>query len=480
MEDNSKNVVIFSFVIYLVVLTNEQPNNTSSNFSKSVEICDKCDCTIYPNLFLLNCANRDLHNIFTIWPEHQNRTIRATFSNNVISTLEKFPNTNTSVMVSLDHCSIKYLSAGLFENMKNIKYIDLSYNLITIEELSSEKFKGPYVKDEFEPIEVSHLNLAYNLIHSLPKSLFEHMPRLTTLNLEGNGIKILDEQTKAALVSIGSLKHLNLANNGLQQLPGDMLKSMTKLLKINLSKNRMTFVPNELANLNALEVLILDSNPIFELTDGLFNGLHNLVELSLNNLSNVYEVHSNTFRPLKKLVKLHLSNNPDLDVFEPDAFGMEDNMSLREVYLNNNNLIDIPSVLLDWPSLHIFEFNNNPLMCSCNLYNITKMLRRQITRLKAGPFCIGEEELSYQVFSLDDRVCKENYLPGLSFRTMTRAKFSMIRITLVTISLVALVGVFIVIVLIFMKQRKYGLLRNSQLSFSTTVLYNPLHGQPIL
>lgn len=79
---------------------------------------------------------------------------------------------------------------------------------------------------------------------------------------------------------------------------------------------------------------------------------------------------------------------------------------LFQLYLNNNNLIDIPSVLLDWSSLHIFEFNGNPFLCSCNLHNISRSLDKRITRLKAGPYCIGGEENSFQVFALDDRVCK--------------------------------------------------------------------------
>lgn len=86
-------------------------------------------------------------------------------------------------------------------------YID-NFNSIA-EQVSKEKFKGPFNNNENEPIEIRHLNLAYNRIHSLKKSLFEHMPRLEHLNLEGNSFKYIDLQTQAALTSVPTLEVSN-------------------------------------------------------------------------------------------------------------------------------------------------------------------------------------------------------------------------------------------------------------------------------
>lgn len=471
------SVVILLFFIISQIKSDDNPDGNFSNFETSVNVCNKCNCKTYDNVYFLNCKDRDMHHTLSNWPDHQNKTLRATFSYNNITTLEKFPTTNCSAMITLSHCGIKYLAPGLFENMKNVTYVDLSYNLITTEEMSKEKFKGPFNKNENEPIEITHLNLAYNRIHSLKKSLFEHMPRMKHLNLEGNGFKVLDLPTQAALTSVPHLEYLNLGNNGLREIPPELFKELRNLLEINLFKNRFTLVPDALSNLGALEVLILDSNPIYELTDGTFGGLDNLVELSLNNLTNVVDVHANTFTNLKKLRKLFMSDNKYLEVFEKDAFGRGKDLSLRELYLNNNNLIDIPSVLLDWSSLHTFEFNDNPLLCSCNLYNISRRLNKRITRLKAGPYCIEEEEISVQVFSLDDRVCRSSYEASISFSNELKRKFSVIRVSLITVSLVALTATFVAIVVCFAKQRKYGFLGQNQFSRSTTIMYNPLSRQ---
>ncbi|XP_044758563.1 leucine-rich repeat-containing protein 70-like [Coccinella septempunctata] len=472
--------VILCLLLIVSTRADDNPDENFSNFETSVDVCNKCECNTYSDLFFLNCKSRDMHHTLSNWPSHENKTLRATFSYNIITSLEKFPSSNCSAMLTLSHCSIKYLAPGLFENMKNVSYVDFSYNLLTGDQVSKEKFKGPYNNKENEPIEIRHLNLAYNRIHSLKKSLFEHMPRLKHLSLEGNRFKILDLQTQAALTSVPNLEYLNLGNNGLRELPRELFKELRKLLEINLFKNQFEQVPDVLANVDALEVLILDSNLIYELTDGTFAGFDNLIELSLNNLTNVVEVHANTFTPLKKLRKLFMSDNKYLEVIENDAFGRGNGMSIRELYLNNNNLMDIPSVLLDWPSLHVFEFNGNPLLCSCNLYNISKSLDKRITRLKAGPYCIGDEEMSFQVFSIDDKVCREGYLASLSFRNDFRRKFSAIRVVLITVSLVALTATFVAIVVCFAKQRKYGILGQNQFSRSTTILYNPLSRQPTL
>ncbi|KAL3272449.1 hypothetical protein HHI36_013929 [Cryptolaemus montrouzieri] len=242
----------------------------------------------------------------------------------------------------------------------------------------------------------------------------------------------------------------------------------------------MKFVPDCLGVVKTLEVLIMDSNPIYEMENGCFDAVPNLVELSLNNLNDVVEVHSNTFAPLKKLIKLHISNNKKLEYIEPDAFGEGQDATLKEVYMRNNALFDIPSVLLDWTKLHVFEFNDNPLVCSCNLRNISKLLSDRITRNKAGPYCIGRESRSYQVFSLDDQVCHPNYIPDISFTRTFKSRFSAIRIALVTTTIAAVLAVIVVIVICFAKQRKHGIFGRNELTRSTAVLYNPLNNQPNL
>lgn len=134
-------------------------------------------------------------------------------------------------------------------------------------------FKGPYNNTIYEPLALQHLDLSYNKIHSLQKDVFEHLPFLEVLNLEGNHFRVLDIVTQLALSSVPTLRVLNLANNDLTDLADDAVKELTKLTQINLSGNDLDFVPDTLLYVaKTLEVLRVDDNPIIELTDSTFKG----------------------------------------------------------------------------------------------------------------------------------------------------------------------------------------------------------------
>lgn len=77
-----------------------------------------------------------------------------------------------------------------------------------------------------------------------------------------------------------------------------------------------------------------------------------------------------------------------------------------QLYLNNNNIHDLSYTLLDWSKLSILEVNENPLDCSCNLYNITQDLSNDITRNAQGPYCVNPRTgLAQQMFYLKSDIC---------------------------------------------------------------------------
>lgn len=96
------------------------------------ELCkEKCNCKYIERMELdIDCTNRTLDNIISNWPPH-NTTIKATFSHNSFPTLKHLPKTDQVVEVVFSHCNIKYLEPKLFENVPNIRFVDLSHNLLT-------------------------------------------------------------------------------------------------------------------------------------------------------------------------------------------------------------------------------------------------------------------------------------------------------------------------------------------------------------
>lgn len=81
----------------------------------------------------MDCQNQGFSHILSNWPFEQPKEgkISATFAGNHITTLQGLPPTDAILDIVLSHCQITYLNPGLFEACVNVRYVDLSHNLIT-------------------------------------------------------------------------------------------------------------------------------------------------------------------------------------------------------------------------------------------------------------------------------------------------------------------------------------------------------------
>jgi Leucine-rich repeat (LRR) protein len=192
---------ILLYLLYCVVVV-----SCEEIYENSTKICTTCTCSKSDDaqVLTLNCTDRSLTHMWASWPPH-NTTIRATFTRNNFTSLQKLPPTDASVEVVFSNCNIQYLYPGVFESTINLMYLDLSYNQLTAGDISSDNFRGPYSGTDPESIALEHLNLAYNKIHTLYKNVFQFLPKLKRLNLEGNDFVVLDVQTQAALGKVPGL-----------------------------------------------------------------------------------------------------------------------------------------------------------------------------------------------------------------------------------------------------------------------------------
>lgn len=58
----------------------------------------------------------------------------------------------------------------------------------------------------YEPLEVEVLKLSRNGLHTLDPDLFEHLPMLKELSLDGNPFEVIDHPTLIALADIPLLQ----------------------------------------------------------------------------------------------------------------------------------------------------------------------------------------------------------------------------------------------------------------------------------
>lgn len=364
----------------------------------------QCDIFIQDgNNLTLNCSRRNIESI-PAWPEKINKltdkggNVLITFFNNSITNvtqLDRVP--GSKVAISFKSNKITQIEDDAFKNINHLVYLDLSNNRLAGDVLRSEIFQGTYKDGVYSNIALETLNLGLNRIHSLDKNLFQYTPNLTRLYLNNNPIEILDHVTILALSSATKLEVLDLAKTEIDTIPIDAFRGLVKLKQIDLSGNQFITVPESLSLVGStLQYLTFNNNPIVELDDDSFIGLTNLLELEVGENDYLEEVKRSTFTPLKSLRVLHLCHNRNLRYISHNAFrGIKDKWTLKEVYLDDNNLSELSTDLLPWDKLEVLGMSGNNWLCNCDLANIVT-IQGAGSKFRPGeiPYCAAPMRLS--------------------------------------------------------------------------------------
>lgn len=270
-------------------------------------------------------------------------------------------------ILDLKENRIEELKLGIFDPLKKLKHLDLSSNRL------KGKFIDPYIFNRTRQInflDFSRNDMSdapNNLLHAfqvlefldLDRCLLTHVPEFLTsgnlktlkhLILSTNYISSLENST--VFFNLIHLEVLDLADNAIEKISGDVFKPLNKLKVIILRRNRISHLPDTLF-LNMKSVANIDLS-------------HNMIET----------VPVNAFRGTS-VKNLNLSDN-------------------RFTYLIDNFCLELRN---SGAKLKKFYFNLNPWQCACltSLLDEVKRLGIEYNSINydgTHPICVTTNDVS--------------------------------------------------------------------------------------
>lgn len=175
--------------------------------------------------------------------------------------------------------------------------------------------------------------------------------------LDMNGNEITDIQPFPEDIKV---RRLQLAENKLTTLTGDMFTNLKYLLDIDLSSNNISTVdPNAFRDSHGLITIELQGNPLLPISSGPFLKCRSLLYLDISSC-NLTHLNDEFFTEIPLLTHLDLSENPLKEISEAVFKPL---ISLEELNLRKCNLTRlVPNLLIHQTHLKLLDLSENKLI----------------------------------------------------------------------------------------------------------------------
>lgn len=151
----------------------------------------------------------------------------------------------------LSNNNISTITGNAFQNLTVLRMLSLDHNLISSPSLDRLTFSW------LRKLETLHLG--HNALTEIIGSWFQQTNSLKTLLLEGNLLTSLNSSTFASS-DLRSLETLDLSDNLITCVGRDSFRNLPRLSNLDLSRNRLQYMPDAFSYLSWLSMLNLDLN----------------------------------------------------------------------------------------------------------------------------------------------------------------------------------------------------------------------------
>nr|XP_022901601.1 protein toll-like [Onthophagus taurus] len=331
-------------------------------------------------------------------------------NNNKLKNLSEnfFLNSPNISLLELSANPIGYLPDNLLFNLKNLKRISIGFEGDDIklnnlfqenQKLLTVKFRGGNItlsSNLFKNLNNLESLFIYNSkLKELPKDLFKNTTNINSITIREAGLTTLPN---GIFSDLNRLKSLDLSSNKLTEWKYEYYaRKLPKLETLNLDNNELKIIgQSSFMNLPELQTLQMNSNKITSLLREAFDINNKLVKLELNN-NNLSE-DEDSFNYLRSMETLKINNNsfsefPDvnshvqLKMMEMKynklrRFDLLSILALRKVDLTGNlinrldNFIIFNMSTLNYPRSYERELvlNKNPIWCDCSVYSLIQWI----------------------------------------------------------------------------------------------------------
>ncbi|XP_038209351.1 leucine-rich repeat-containing protein 57-like [Zerene cesonia] len=171
---------------------------------------------------------------------------------------------------------------------------------------------------------------------------------------------------------------LQISNHRLKEIPEEVLNLADHLRNLDLSKNKISSIADDISKLKLLKQLNLNTNSIHDLP----NSISNLKKLEMLNISsNSISKLPDSFSQLTNLKQIYLSNNK-FKMFPVQLFGLK---NLEVVDISNNKIVEIPSGMVNF---YAAELNLSQNEITSLAEDFHQAPRLKILRLEENCLCL--------------------------------------------------------------------------------------------